>query len=94
MKLTGKDKTIAIAYIKARTPIGTEIFDPVRSGSFIVRKNSVFEVYSDLDQMAEPNPAFESYEFLVHKPGKYEPNFHIKWTPKRWVIDYYNKNIK
>jgi hypothetical protein len=54
----------------------------------------VFEVYSDLDQMAEPNPAFESYEFLVHKPGKYEPNFHIKWTPKRWVIDYYNKNIK
>ena len=70
MKLTGKDKTIATAYIKARNPIGTEIFDSVRSGSFIIRKDSVFEIYSDLDQMAEPNPDYEGYEFLVHKPGK------------------------
>jgi hypothetical protein len=94
MKLSGKNKKIAIAYIKAITPIGTEIFDPVRSGSFIIRKNSVFEAYSDLDDMAEPNQEFEGYEFLVHNPGKYEPNYHIKYVNKRWVIDYYNKYIK
>jgi hypothetical protein len=93
MLVKGKDKKIATAYIKARYPIGTEIFDSVRSGSFIIKKDSVFEIHSDSDQVVEFNPKYEAYEFLVHKPGKYSPNYHIRHTPKRWVFDYYETKI-
>ena len=92
MKVTGKDRKIALAVIKHKYPIGTEVFDRVRSGSFIIRKDSVFEIYSDIDEVAEPDPAYESYEILVRKKGKYSPSYQLEsMYPKRWIEAFYKK---
>ena len=94
MVVKGKDRKIALAVIKHKYPIGTEVFDRVRSGSFIIRKDSVFEIYSDLDEVAEPDPRYESYEILVRKRGKYSPSYQIKSSyPKRWIEAYYKERL-
>ncbi len=93
MEVKGKDKKIALAYIKSKYPVGLEIYDRTRSGSFIIRKNSIFEVFSDADEVAEFNPEYEYYEFLVRKPGKYSPLYYIKQTPKRLIFEYYETKI-
>lgn len=93
MKVTGINKTIALAYIRHRHPIGTEVYDSTRSGSYRITKNSVFEVYSDRDQVAEFDERYEDYQFMVRNPGKNSPNYHIRYTPRRWVFDYFKKKI-
>jgi len=92
MILTGKDKKIATAYIKHRFPIGSIIEDPCRSGWFDIKKNSVFEIISDADQVVEFDPYNEFWHFKVRNPGC-DICYSIKTTPKRWVIDYYEKKI-
>ena len=93
MEVKGKDKKIALAYIKSRYPLGSEIVDGTRSGSIIIKKDSVFEVFSDSDEVAEFNPEYEYYEFLVRKPRKFSPLYYIRQTPKRWLFEYYETKI-
>jgi hypothetical protein len=92
MIVKGKDKKIATAYIKARYPIGSIIEDPQRSGCFEIKNNSVFEVISDSDQVAEFDPKHEFYTFTVRSPGC-DVNYYIRATPKNWVFDYYETKI-
>ena len=93
MKVIGKDRQIALAVIKHQYPIGTEIIDKVRSGSFIIRKDSVFEIYSDLDEVVEPDPNYENYEILVRRRGKYSPLYLLAYYPKRWIEAYYKERL-
>jgi len=93
MKVKGPDRKKAIFYIKEQYPIGAIVEDLCRSGVFEVKKNSVFEIYSDVDQVIEFDSKHESYCFNVRNPGC-DVDYHIKHTPKRWVEDYYKKHKK
>jgi hypothetical protein len=92
--ISKEDKKKALAYIKARFPVGTEIWDPTCSQPYRIREYSVFDIYDDLDDMAEPCEALVQFEFLVHNPGKLTRTHWVQSTPKRWVLDYYNEKLK
>jgi hypothetical protein len=92
MIVKGENKKKAVAYIKDRYPIGSIIVDSHRSGTLKIKKNSIFEVHSDCDQVANFKPEYEYYCFNVRNPGC-DVDYHIRHTPKRWIMEYYEKKL-
>lgn len=78
--MTSSERKKYISYIKARNPIGSEIWDRARSQPFIVRKNSIFDV-REFKYNKESKPEKDSdhwIEFMVRKPGKYSDWYGIE----------------
>ena len=93
--MTKQERKKYITYIKARNPIGTEIWDHTRSQPFVVRKNSVFDV-REFEYNEESKPEKESdhwLDFLVRDPGKHtswytieDPFFTTKGDVDKYLI--------
>jgi hypothetical protein len=82
VKITGKDKKLAIEFIKKKYPIGTSIWDHTCSSNYIIKKDSVYEIFTDNDASAE------SYTIMVRNKGKDSPLYLINTIFKNWILDY------
>ena len=78
-----KERRRLIDYIKAKCPVGTEIWDDTRSGPFTIRKNSIFAVAEDEYLIRPYDEEDVDLEFLVRKPGKYSDFWRIKYIKRK-----------
>jgi hypothetical protein len=81
-------KKLAINFIKGKYPIGTEVFDDCRSGSFTVRKNSVFEAFEfEYNEESQPETPDEDWiDFTVRAPGKHSEVWGLKTYERGYVF--------
>jgi hypothetical protein len=79
-----KERRRLIAYIKAKYPVGTEVWDDCRSGPFTIRKNSIFAVAED-DDLVRSEEEMVGLEFLVRKPGKYTDFWQVERTIRKYT---------
>jgi hypothetical protein len=75
-----------IAFIKAKYPIGSFVYDSTRSKPYKVKKTSVFEVQEwDYNEEFMPENDEDIFvDFLVRDAGKYSESYMIKAYPKKW----------
>lgn len=93
-EVKGKDKTIALAYIKHRFPIGTEVWDICHPNwPYTIKKYSVFEIISDIDEYPNQKEEDQRYTFTVRDPGKKSMSYTLNEMEKRWVEYFYNTRI-
>lgn len=94
-EVKGKDKTIALAYIRHRFPVGTEVWNSCYPNyPYKIKKYSVFEIISDIDEYPRQKEEDQRYTFIVRDPGKKTINYTANEMEKRWVEEYYNNKIK
>jgi len=86
MAISKQQRKDLIAFIKARYPIGSLVYDNTRSQPYRVKKTSVF-VVSEWDYSEEFMPDNDSdifVDFLVRDSGRYSELYFIKTHPKKW----------
>lgn len=83
-----------LKYIKEMYPIGTEVWDDVRSQPMTIRKSSVFivriwkpEDYNDQMRPSEDKDYF--VDFLVKAQGRNAPIYSLEFASKRNILEKY-----
>lgn len=82
MKVTGEDYEMVKTFVNKRYVVGTSIWDHNHSSNYLIKKDSVFEVFSDENETAE------SYKIMVRDKGKDSPLYLINTIFKNWILDY------
>lgn len=81
MKVTGEDFEMVKTFINKRYVVGTSIWDHNHSSNYLIKEDSVFEVFSDNDATAE------SYKIMV-RDNNDTKLFLINKIFKNWILDY------
>ena len=86
--ITFKEKKQLVQGVKNLKPIGTEIYDPVRSEPYTIHKQSVFEIYEFeyADEYIPDNNGDIEVEVLVRNRGKHTPPYLIGYYEKKYLL--------
>jgi L-amino acid N-acyltransferase YncA len=89
--LTNEEKKKALAYIRYRYPIGSEIYDDFCYHPYFIHKHSVYSVVEEDEN--ETVELHKRLQFIVRDAGRDTVNYFFHNLPKNWVMYYYDNHI-
>ncbi len=94
------DNQLIRKFLKEKYPIGTEVWDSVRSGGpYVVNKRTVFDIFRWKKEDYNPdflpdNPDKYYIEALVRNPGKNTVSYHLSNFDMDTVKYYFSEDKK
>ena len=79
MRVTGENYEKVMTFVNKRYVVGSSFWDHNHSSSYLIKEDSVFEIYTD-------NQEIESYTICVRDNGNDKPLYTIRTAFKDWLL--------